>query len=72
MQYEFLSPYSPDFNPMEEGFSKMKSVIRRNGEAFRKAMTNNDTPRLYQLLLNAIFSITAADCRGYFTDSGYS
>ena len=30
MRLEFLPPYSPDFNPIEEGFSAMKAQLRRD------------------------------------------
>jgi len=31
MQYEFLPPYSPDYNPIELAFSAIKAHIQRNG-----------------------------------------
>ncbi|KAF8289103.1 hypothetical protein DL93DRAFT_2031535, partial [Clavulina sp. PMI_390] len=31
----YLSPYSPDFNPIEESFSTLKAHIRRHGIEFR-------------------------------------
>lgn len=35
----YLPPYSPDFNPIEEGFSSMKAWIRRNREEVLAEMT---------------------------------
>jgi transposase len=31
---EFLPPYSPDLNPIEEAFSKIKAFIRRHSDIF--------------------------------------
>lgn len=32
VRLEFLPPYSPDLNPIEEAFSKIKQFIRRNND----------------------------------------
>ncbi|KAI0039702.1 hypothetical protein FA95DRAFT_1503821, partial [Auriscalpium vulgare] len=34
---EYLPPYSPDFNPIEEAFSKVKAFIRRKADAFSRS-----------------------------------
>jgi transposase len=34
VRVEYLPPYSPDLNPIEEAFSKIKSFIRRNRDYF--------------------------------------
>ncbi len=59
----YLPPYSPDFNPTEEAFSKLKSLLRkveaRTREAFLEA-------------IGAISAVTAKDARGFFDHCGYS
>jgi transposase len=55
----YLPPYSPDFNPIEPMWSKIKQILRSH------APRTNE-----QLLLaakTAFQSITAADCKGFFT-----
>lgn len=59
----FLSVYSPDFNPVELAWSKMKAVLRklkaRSSEALEKA------------LLVALASVTKEDITNYFSHDGY-
>jgi transposase len=59
----YLPPYSPDLNPIEEAFSKIKSVLRKAQARTREA--------LVETLGTAICAVTAADARGYFEHSGY-
>ena len=58
-----LPPYSPDFNPIEEMWSKVKGVLRQ-----AKARTS-DT--LIQAIAEALESITEEDCIGWFKHRGY-
>ena len=39
----FLPPYSPDYNPLEESFSKVKSFIRANEFAYDVTTHNRTT-----------------------------
>ena len=55
----FLPPYSPDLNPIEEAFSKVKAYIKDNEIAYQS--TGN--PRL--LVSSAFASITSHDCNQY-------
>lgn len=59
----YLPPYSPDFNPIEQAFSKLKSYLR------------NACARTQQTLLEvigeALGTITASDAEGYFEHCGY-
>ena len=55
---QFLPPYSPDLNPIEEAFSKVKSGMKNLGETVD--ITDTET-----ILLMAFASITAQDCRGW-------
>jgi transposase len=62
-QLLYLPPYSPDFNPIEEAFSKIKEVLRKAGARTRKA--------LIEALRVAISAVTARDARGFFEHGGY-
>lgn len=59
-----LSPYSPDFNPIEQCWSKIKTGLRR-----AKART---VDALIDAIKQALDTITEADIRGWFTHCGYS
>jgi len=72
MHCVYLPPYSPDYNPMEPGFSKMKAYIRHEGQQFRAATESDDEKReVLTQLHNAVFSITPEDAAGWFRHSGY-
>lgn len=60
---EFTPPYSPEFNPIEEAWSKMKAMLRT-----AKARTASD---LLDSLGDALRAISPADCRGWFKHAGY-
>ncbi len=59
----FLPAYSPDFSPIEEAFSKLKTLLRRAGARSREA--------LQEAIATALDRITAADALGWFTHCGY-
>jgi transposase len=59
----FLPPYSPDFNPIELAFSKIKALLKKAA-----ARTVED---LWDAIRHAIDAITPADCRSFFTATGY-
>lgn len=61
----FLPPYSPDLNPLEEVFSKVKYVMKQNDPLFQISTA----PRV--LLLEAFSTVTREDCEGYIHNSGY-
>lgn len=61
----FLPPYSPDLNPIEEAFSKIKHFIRRNAALF---MSSNG---LLYSMHQAMDIITADDAEGYIMHAGY-
>lgn len=61
---EFLPPYSPDLNPIEEAWSKMKSFLR-----VAKARA---VDALVAALDDALRAISAADCAGWFSHAGYA
>lgn len=59
----FLPPYSPDYNPIEEAFSKVKALLRRAGARTREA--------LVEAMGLALSAVTAQDARGFFEHCGY-
>ena len=61
----YLPPYSPDFNPIEEAFSKIKKFIRRNGSLIGKSKA------LFFDMYCCMHIITPEDALGYFRHSGY-
>lgn len=72
MRYEFLPPYSPDFNPIEPAFSAIKAHIRRNGGLFRAATeSQDDNAAVLAQLHEAVWSVTVDDARGWFHHCGY-
>jgi len=71
MRYEFLPPYSPDYNPIELAFSAMKYKLRRNGDYIRLAMTTLSDEQIHGTLLEPLYSITPADAFGWFRYCGY-
>ena len=62
-QVIWLAPYSPDFSPIEQCWSKIKAYLRG-----AKARTRED---LEKALVEAIKLITRADIRGWFKHCGY-
>jgi transposase len=62
-QLVFLPSYSPDFNPIEEAFSKLKTYLRR-----AKARTREG---LESAIAAGLQRITAQDARGWFTHCGF-
>ena len=64
---EYLPPYSPDLNPIEEAFSKIKAFIRRNNDVFLSAPSE---AIMYDMYI-AMEVITKCDEIGYFVHAGY-
>lgn len=60
----FLPPYSPDFNPIEEAFSKVKTNLRT------VASDMGDIDDVECLLLGSFATITPKDCEGWISHSG--
>jgi transposase len=59
----YLPPYSPDLNPIEEAFSKVKGLLRQAGARTREA--------LVEAIGRALDAITSRDARGFFGHCGY-
>jgi transposase len=62
-QLRYLPAYSPDLNPIEMAFSKLKAILK--GVAAR---THDD---LWQAAADALNRFSPSDCKGYFTAAGY-
>ena len=63
-QLLFLPPYSsPDFNPIEESFSKIKGALRKAQARTREV--------LIEALGVALSAVTARDARSFFEHGGY-
>ena len=63
-QTRFLPPYSPDLNPIELMWSKVK--------AFLRAAEARSHDALLQAIARALASVTASDAKNWFTHFGYS
>ena len=59
----YLPTYSPDFNPIEEAFSKIKGLVRKAQARTREA--------LVEAIGSALSAITAKDAHGFFEHCGY-
>lgn len=59
-----LPSYSPDFNPIEEAFSKVKNLLRRASARTLGA--------LFEATGEAIRAVSREDTRGYFGHCGYT
>jgi transposase len=59
----FLPPYSPDFTPIEQAFSKLKAILRGIGSRTREALV--EAVRL------ALDAITPKDAAAWFAHAGY-
>ncbi len=60
----YLPPYSPDLNPIEQAWSKLKARLRAEGARSREALEAALGP--------ALATITARDARGWFRLAGYA
>lgn len=61
----YLPPYSPDYNPLEESFAKVKAFLKANEIIYE----TTHTPRL--IIMMAFNSVTTKDCMGYIKNAGY-
>lgn len=62
-QLRFLPPYSPDFNPIELAFAKLK--------AFLRAARPHGFDHVLALIATALDLFTSTECRGYVRHCGY-
>jgi transposase len=55
--------YSPDYNPIEEAFAKLKQLLRKAAARSKEA--------LVEAIGAALSAITTADAKGFFEHAGY-
>ena len=58
-----LPPYSPDFNPIEQAFSKLKALLRKAAA--------RTIPDLWNAIADAIPRFSPRECANYFEAAGY-
>jgi transposase len=58
-----LPPYSPDFNPIENAFAKLKALLRKAAE--------RTIDGLWRLIGTLIDAFSPGECANYFTAAGY-
>jgi transposase len=59
----YLPPYSPDMNPIEEAFAKVKGLLRKAEARTRQG--------LIEAMGRALEAVSASDARGFFGHCGY-
>lgn len=59
----FLPPYSPDFNPIEMAFSKLKAFLKKAAARTKDA--------LWEVIRQGIDAITPTQCVNFFAAAGY-
>lgn len=62
-QLLFLPPYSPDFNPIENAFAKLKAMLRKAAE--------RTVDGLWNAIARIIDTFTPVECTNYFANAGY-
>lgn len=60
----YLPPYSPDFNPIEQLFAKLKAILRKAAARTLEA--------LIDAITLALSAFTPGECANYFANAGYS
>jgi transposase len=63
-QVRYLPPYSPDFNPIENAFSKLKAMLRK---AQKRTVEG-----LWSFLGQALDAFASHECRNYIRHCGYT
>jgi transposase len=59
----FLPPYSPDFSPIEEAFSKIKAILR--------SIEARTQETLVEAIAQALDAVSRRDALGWFAHCGY-
>ena len=62
-ELRFLPPYSPDFNPIENAFAKLKALLRARAE--------RTIPALWNTVGDLIHAFKPDECANYFKAAGY-
>ena len=64
MKLFFLPKYSPDLNPIEMLFSKLKHGLRRAAKRTEQAV--------YQAIADLLPDVSSTECANYFVKAGYA
>jgi transposase len=67
VKIEYLPPYSPDLNPIEEAFSKIKHFLRRHYDYYLATTNDGILYDMYEIM----DVITAEDAEEYYMHAGY-
>lgn len=59
----YLPPYSPDFNPIEQAFAKLKGLLRQ--------VAARTVEGLWQAVAEALDAFSPEECANYFRNAGY-
>jgi transposase len=62
-ELHFLPPYSPDFNPIENAFAKLKALLRKAGE--------RTVEGLWNAIGRIVTTFAPTECANYFSACGY-
>lgn len=66
----YLPAYSPDLNPIEQVFAKLKAILRKIAAyTLKKAAYSID--RLCKAIASCLEKLSCAECAAYFANSGY-
>jgi transposase len=60
----YLPPYSPDFNPIEQLFAKLKALLRKAAE--------RSIDGLWNRIASLLGAFTPEECANYFRNAGYA
>jgi transposase len=63
-ELRFLPPYSPDLNPIEQVFAKLKTLLRREAPRTRQ--------RLWKRIGSLLDRFPPDECQNYITNAGYT
>jgi transposase len=67
----YLPPYSPDYNPIKESFSKFKHLLHWNGTSLWDIMNTENDTMVENHLCDTYCMITSQHAIGWFRDCGY-
>ncbi|MBP7336535.1 MAG: transposase [Niveispirillum sp.] len=62
-ELRYLPPYSPDLNPIEQFFSKLKAILRRVGA--------RTLPALWRSIGDALKHVAVAETKAFIQNAGY-
>jgi transposase len=63
-ELRYLPPYSPDLNPIEQAFSKLKAQLRKHAE--------RSIESLWSRIGTLLGQFTSTDCQNFFRHAGYA